>query len=262
MEKAPDAFRTIGEVSDLLETPAHVLRFWESRFPQIKPVKRTGGRRYYRPNDVALLAGLRLLLHEQGMTIKGVQKVLREQGVRYVAGIGDTSLGLSREAVEHEADSADLQNVLAEISALRPTVPPLAEVIPLGSVGQRPAAHGTQQDLFVSLPAEQDAQAPDPAEPDPGELDARGESDVHPSDADAAPPPSVEPQAQAAPREVALPDLPAEPDGALLPTPRASRLRGQGLRMRQVEDLARLAALRERLVGLRDRMVEAAGRRS
>ncbi|MDR5651714.1 MerR family transcriptional regulator [Ruixingdingia sedimenti] len=84
MEKSPDAFRTISEVADLLETPPHVLRFWETRFPQVRPVKRAGGRRYYRPADIALLAGIRALLHDQGMTIRGVQKILREQGVRHV----------------------------------------------------------------------------------------------------------------------------------------------------------------------------------
>lgn len=87
MEKSPDAFRTISEVAELLETPAHVLRFWESRFPQIRPVKRAGGRRYYRPTDVALLTGIKHLLHEEGLTIRGVQKMLREQGVRHVAGL-------------------------------------------------------------------------------------------------------------------------------------------------------------------------------
>jgi DNA-binding transcriptional MerR regulator len=87
MDKSPDAFRTISEVAELLETPAHVLRFWESRFPQIKPVKRAGGRRYYRPADMALLSGIRRLLHDEGMTIRGVQKILREQGVRHVSGL-------------------------------------------------------------------------------------------------------------------------------------------------------------------------------
>ena len=84
MEKSAEAFRTISEVAEVLETPAHVLRFWESRFPQIRPVKRAGGRRYYRPADVALLTGIKHLLHDEGMTIRGVQKVLREQGVRHV----------------------------------------------------------------------------------------------------------------------------------------------------------------------------------
>lgn len=92
MDKAPDAFRTISEVADHLETPAHVLRFWETRFPQVKPVKGAGGRRYYRPSDVALLSGIRRLLHNDGMTIRGVQKILREQGVRHVAELGGEAL--------------------------------------------------------------------------------------------------------------------------------------------------------------------------
>ncbi len=89
MAKSRDAFRTISEVSDVLETPAHVLRFWESKFSQIKPVKRAGGRRYFRPDDVALLSGIKHLLHEQGLTIKGAQKLLREQGVKHVMEIGE-----------------------------------------------------------------------------------------------------------------------------------------------------------------------------
>lgn len=93
MEKSPDAFRTISEVAEWLDTPAHVLRFWESRFPQIRPVKRAGGRRYYRPADVALLGGIKKLLHEDGITIRGVQKILREMGVRHVAALGPGPAG-------------------------------------------------------------------------------------------------------------------------------------------------------------------------
>ena len=87
MEKSRDAFRTISEVSEALGTQPHVLRFWESKFSQVKPVKRAGGRRYYRPNDVDLLAGIKKLLHDDGITIKGVQKILRERGVKYVTGL-------------------------------------------------------------------------------------------------------------------------------------------------------------------------------
>lgn len=87
MEKSPEAFRTISEVADWLGVPTHVLRFWESRFSQVKPVKRAGGRRYYRPADMALLGGIKKLLHDDGLTIRGVQKVLREQGVRHVASL-------------------------------------------------------------------------------------------------------------------------------------------------------------------------------
>ncbi len=84
MSKSADAFRTISEVAEWLDTPTHVLRFWESKFPQVKPVKRAGGRRYYRPSDMELLSGIKQLLHEDGLTIRGVQKILREQGVRHV----------------------------------------------------------------------------------------------------------------------------------------------------------------------------------
>jgi DNA-binding transcriptional MerR regulator len=81
MNKAAEAFRTIGEVAGDLDVPKHVLRFWEGKFPQIRPMKRGGGRRYYRPEDMELLRGIRHLLHAEGYTIKGVQKILREQGV-------------------------------------------------------------------------------------------------------------------------------------------------------------------------------------
>ena len=84
MDKAPDAFRTISEVAEELDLPQHVLRFWETRFSQIKPLKRGGGRRYYRPDDVVLLRGIRYLLYGEGYTIKGVQRILKESGVRAV----------------------------------------------------------------------------------------------------------------------------------------------------------------------------------
>ncbi len=87
-EKSPEAFRTISEVAVELDIPQHVLRFWESRFAQVRPVKRAGGRRYYRPEDVDLLKGIRALLYREGFTIKGAQKVIREQGIRYVAELG------------------------------------------------------------------------------------------------------------------------------------------------------------------------------
>lgn len=92
IEKAPDAFRTISEVSETLDVPQHVLRFWEAKFTQVKPLKRAGGRRYYRPEDIDLLKGVRGLLYNEGFTIKGVQKVLREQGAKHVAEVGRLSL--------------------------------------------------------------------------------------------------------------------------------------------------------------------------
>ncbi len=86
--KSPDAFRTISEAATELDVPQHVLRFWESRFSQIKPVKRAGGRRFYRPDDVDLLRGIRALLYVDGLTIRGVQKILKERGLRHVVMMG------------------------------------------------------------------------------------------------------------------------------------------------------------------------------
>jgi DNA-binding transcriptional MerR regulator len=91
LDKAPDAFRTISEVADDLDIPQHVLRFWETRFTQIKPMKRSGGRRYYRPDDVDLLRGIRRLLYGEGYTIRGVQRILKEHGVKSVQGLVDGS---------------------------------------------------------------------------------------------------------------------------------------------------------------------------
>ena len=96
-DKSADAFRTISEAAEELDLPAHVLRFWETRFPQIKPMKRGGGRRYYRPDDVELLKGIRYLLYVRGFTIRGVQRILKESGHRPVMAIGAGDLsGLDR----------------------------------------------------------------------------------------------------------------------------------------------------------------------
>lgn len=104
MAKSKDAFRTIREVSEWLDTPAHVLRFWESKFTQVKPVKRAGGRRYYRPADMLLLGGIKKLLHDDGMTIRGVQKMLREQGVKHVAALSQELDGEPVEIVDIPAE--------------------------------------------------------------------------------------------------------------------------------------------------------------
>jgi DNA-binding transcriptional MerR regulator len=107
LDKSPDAFRTISEAAEELDLPQHVLRFWETRFSTIKPLKRGGGRRYYRPDDVLLLKGIRHLLYDQGFTIKGVQRILKDQGVRHVAAVGNgTPLeALSSQALPHDDDA-------------------------------------------------------------------------------------------------------------------------------------------------------------
>jgi DNA-binding transcriptional MerR regulator len=100
LDKAPDAFRTISEVAADLDIPQHVLRFWETRFAQIKPMKRSGGRRYYRPDDVDLLKGIRRLLYGEGYTIRGVQRILKEHGIKSVQGLADSSAAVSFGAIE------------------------------------------------------------------------------------------------------------------------------------------------------------------
>ena len=87
MSKSDKAFRNISEVSEWLATPTHVLRFWESKFSQIKPIKRAGGRRYYRPKDMLIIGGIKQLLHIEGHTIKGAKQVFREKGLNYVLGL-------------------------------------------------------------------------------------------------------------------------------------------------------------------------------
>jgi DNA-binding transcriptional MerR regulator len=108
VDKAPDAFRTISEVAEALDIPQHVLRFWESRFPQIKPMKRAGGRRYYRPDDVDLLRGIRHLLYGEGYTIRGVQRILREQGPKIVQAVWQPGAAQPIAPPDEEApDSSD-----------------------------------------------------------------------------------------------------------------------------------------------------------
>jgi len=123
MAKSRDAFRTISEVSEALDTPTHVLRFWESKFSQIKPVKRAGGRRYYRPEDIDLLAGIRTLLHDHGLTIKGAQKLLREQGVKHVASLGGDNGVVTEKAAPIAVATADITETPAPANATGSPVP-------------------------------------------------------------------------------------------------------------------------------------------
>ncbi len=111
MNKSPDAFRTISEVAEDLDLPQHVLRFWETRFREIKPLKRGGGRRYYRPDDVDLLRGIKHLLYDEGYTIRGLQRILKEQGLRFVVSIG-------RGEIEPEAAGTVTQALLDDDASL------------------------------------------------------------------------------------------------------------------------------------------------
>jgi len=110
LDKAPDAFRTISEVASDLDIPQHVLRFWETRFSQIKPMKRSGGRRYYRPDDVDLLRGIRRLLYSEGYTIRGVQRILKEHGIGSVQRLADASAIASFGAIEEVIGQSVLEH--------------------------------------------------------------------------------------------------------------------------------------------------------
>ena len=145
MDKAPDAFRTISEVAEEINVPQHVLRFWESRFAQIQPLKRGGGRRYYRPDDINLLRGVRHLLYGEGYTIRGVQRILREQGLAFVQNVWragaeppppeleETSASaVESQAAEEEGAASGFAPANAQPAARRePTITPLPAVEPV-----------------------------------------------------------------------------------------------------------------------------------
>ncbi len=149
--KSPEAFRTISEAADSLDLPQHVLRFWETRFSQIKPMKRSGGRRYYRPADISLLQGIKHLLYDEGYTIKGVQRILREQGVAHVVALGEQTGTLisPRQEETATADEPSVENG----AALRSAAPGVQTAEP------RPAAFAAPAELS-SAPSESEASLP------------------------------------------------------------------------------------------------------
>ncbi|WP_341366289.1 MerR family transcriptional regulator [Yoonia sp. BS5-3] len=159
MAKAKDAFRTISEVAEWLDTPTHVLRFWESKFSQIKPVKGAGGRRYYRPSDMELLGGIKQLLHEDGLTIKGTQKLLREKGVKYVATLGaSTHAGAATPELAKPAPEPYKQPAVKKAAEAPEASKPAAPA--------PPAAPEPMQDMFAFddiPPATETPPAPPPA---------------------------------------------------------------------------------------------------
>ena len=166
--KSPDAFRTISEAADVLDLPQHVLRFWETRFSQIKPMKRSGGRRYYRPSDIALLQGIRHLLYDEGYTIKGVQRILREQGIAHVTGMAE---GLSTEPAAVAPQSNQVQQST-------PVSPPASVNAPVRPDPVRAALHPSPTqppasvtpvavDPIAPAPISRPAQAPQPVQPLP-----------------------------------------------------------------------------------------------
>jgi len=165
MDKASGAYRTISEVAEELEIPQHVLRFWETRFPHIRPMKRSGGRRYYRPGDVLLLRGIRRLLYGEGYTIKGVQRILSAQGVGVVQQAGGASgeeLALAAR-IEEEAGAA-IPAGAGDEGVEREPVP---QVPGQGEAGPRPTAPAGQVAPAIDELAAPAQRAP-PESADPG----------------------------------------------------------------------------------------------
>jgi DNA-binding transcriptional MerR regulator len=133
MAKSPNAFRTISEAAEAVGAPQHVLRFWETKFPFVAPVKRAGGRRFYRPQDIVVLKAIRRLLHDEGLTIKGVQRLHKEQGLARLAAYGDPEAAFAMDAEPGDVSTAEgatsapktarpdaeLRAVLADLEAAR-----------------------------------------------------------------------------------------------------------------------------------------------
>jgi DNA-binding transcriptional MerR regulator len=221
MGKSADAFRTISEVADWLEVPAHVLRFWESKFTQVKPVKRAGGRRYYRRADMHLLGGIKVLLHDEGMTIKGVQKMLREQGVSHVAAL---SPGFEGE------------------EAAAPPPAPGAQVLSFARPDEAPEAPQPAPD---TTPAQA---APEAADPSPAPATAPEPSVTPPDTSLSSPAPSSAPADDDAGQALPpLPDLGDDPPDTMPADPGPLARLAALPRPLPAPLAARLAALAERL---------------
>lgn len=230
MDKSPDAFRTISEVAEALETPAHVLRFWESRFPQIRPVKRAGGRRYYRPADVALLTGIKRLLHDEGMTIRGVQKILREQGIRHVSGLSEEpspeEAALDAAMVARFDTEPAITPETAEAETASALEAALEDVAEVGMVPE-PAMAPEAEPESAPAPAPQDEEsAATEAEPSRAAMDWLASLPQTPMERD--------PEATAPPRRAAPPDDTSSQPTLPFPLPPADTAPGTALRVRQV----------------------------
>lgn len=192
MEKSAEAFRTIAEVAQTLGVAQHVLRFWEQRFPQVAPVKRAGGRRYYRPADLALLAGLKAMLHDEGLTIRGAQKRLAEDGLAAVQAQGSDWLAAQGAPAPAAARRAPASTRRAAPKAARPA---------------RPAARADAAAPDTTAEPQPEMRAAMPAEPPPALAPSRQDSP------DTAPQPVESPEAPDAPRR--HPRRPAEPTATL-----------------------------------------------
>lgn len=253
MPKSPDAFRTISEVAEWLGVQAHVLRFWESKFSQVKPVKRAGGRRYYRPADMLLLGGIRKLLHGDGMTIKGVQKTLREHGVGHVSDQSAALDDLTMAQLDGETVSAsdiDVGTVLPFQSRDEEKVPDTDDSVEV-EAGQSESAGETPPEP-----------ATPPAEPAPvtelPEENAAASSETESASAlpsfmrkpaadtiDTTPPPAKKP------RIVSAPDGPLEDE---IQVPAGMLAKAASLRRIAPQNLAAMRAAYDQLASLHARL--------
>jgi DNA-binding transcriptional MerR regulator len=269
MPKSPDAFRTISEVADWLGIQAHVLRFWESKFTQIKPIKRAGGRRYYRPADMLLLGGIKRMLHEDGLTIKGVQKVLREEGMNYVAALSAPLDELGQADVSDDAaDTVDMAALPAEPVKPESVVLPFESARPADPVPEPAQSTPTsKQDAApVSEPAEtsdaSDENIKDGQQPVEKETISSPKADL---DAATSTAPAATDAPQPAPTQTA--DVPTAPSAAkprvvdvTIPSetdiPAAAATLSSALRLRKITPAAaaNIAPVLSQLAALRDSM--------
>ncbi|VAW05667.1 Transcriptional regulator PA2737, MerR family [hydrothermal vent metagenome] len=241
MGKSADAFRTISEVAEWLGIPTHVLRFWESKFIQVKPVKRAGGRRYYRPGDMLLLGGIKKLLHEDGMTIKGVQKILRKDGIGPVAEqsqpLDDVTAAEYSETTA-EASSDPVKPSTTQVSEFKsesksPPTPTGPEDKPAAApVAQETDAALVKPEPLAAKPAEapsepaKEVQDVAPSEPAsvketqdpalPGSVPKPQEADISPAKDETAIPADPAPARPPAPAKITVPD---DPDDSIAAAP-------------------------------------------
>lgn len=231
MAKSAQAFRTIREVADWLDVAAHVLRFWESKFSQIKPVKRAGGRRYYRPADMELVGGIKVLLHDRGLTIRGVQKMITEEGLEAVTSLsppvdelveddqvidgdvidGDATGAWKDDAAAEALDTPLGQALLGSGSNDTPASPQTSDIP--DALGQAPAARAAD----TSAPAPTPAEPEEPAEP----AEAKDVAAPPSGPADASAPPSAQDASNLA-ASAPMPDLgrlPSSPSPVAAQTP-------------------------------------------
>lgn len=262
MAKSSKAFRTIREVADWLDVAAHVLRFWESKFNQIKPVKRAGGRRYYRPADMELVGGIKVLLHERGMTIRGVQKLIDDEGLEAVTSLSPPIDEMSDDASDH-ADVIDLdpsdawaEDAAAEGALQAPeveveveaevTTPPEPATLPEMEKPTAPQPAPVRLDEVKTPPEAVGKNAPDPVDLPATEPEATAVDVAEP-----APAPPVPAAAQSPSR--ALPPVQVSSDPAEGPLGKLNAIAALPVAHRATlaPQIAALAAVRNRLAAPR-----------